>query len=531
MIRLKSIRVDITSTKDLIDIIASRLKIDKTKIKNFKIHKKSIDARNKMLFSYVYDFDIELLNENKFLKNTKLENISKIDDEEYIIPKMGLLKLSKRPIIIGSGPAGLFAAYHLAKVGFKPIIFERGENVEKRIKSIENYWNTGILNENSNVEFGEGGAGTFSDGKLNTLVKDKEWRMKEVFKIFALCGAPEEIMYDNKPHIGTDILRKVIVNMRNKIISMGGEIHYNSFMQDIIINDGKVTGIVVNNEVYETDVLILAIGHSARDTYERLYELGINMEAKPLAIGVRIIHSQDLINERQYPINYPNLPAASYKLTYQANDKRGVYSFCMCPGGYVVNASSKEGFIVTNGMSDYKRDSGYANSAIIVSVSPKDFGDYPLDGLHFLESIEAKAYKLGSGKLIVQKLKDYKENNISSLDNDLAIKGLYTNGNINDIFPEYINKDLKDGIYSFDAKIKDFADGDVVLVAPETRTSSPVRIIRDEHLETNIKGIYPCGEGSGYAGGITTSAMDGIKVFEEIIKKYRLLFTEKSKKK
>lgn len=521
MIRLKGIRVDVNNNLPIIDIITSKLKIDKTMIIDYKIHKKSIDARSKMLFSYVYDFDVELTNEDYFFHHSKLKNISKVENEEYKIPKMGDVKLNTRPIIIGSGPAGLFAAYHLAMSGFKPIIFERGEIVEKRVKSIENYWNNGILNENSNVQFGEGGAGTFSDGKLNTLVKDKNYRMKQVFKVFVECGAPKEILYDSKPHIGTDILRKVIVNMRNKIIDMGGDIYYDSLMQDIIIKDNKVTGIVVNNIIYEADVLILAIGHSARDTYERLYKLGINLEAKPLAIGIRIMHPQDLINEAQYPINYPNLPKASYKLTYQASDKRGVYSFCMCPGGYVVNSSSKEGFIVTNGMSNYKRDSGFANSAIIVNISPNDYGTSPLDGLHFLETIESKAYKLGNGKLIVQSFEDYKKNIIGELNrNNIAIKGLYQSGNINEIFPEYINKDLKEGIKYFGTKIKGFDAGDVILVAPETRTSSPVRIIRDKYLQTNIKGIYPCGEGSGYAGGITTSAIDGIKVFEEIIKKY-----------
>jgi hypothetical protein len=519
MIRLKNIRIPINSQENLESIIIRKLKVNE--IISYKIHKKSIDARNKKVFSYVYDFDIMLAQEEKFLKNTKLTNVFKVGNEEYILPQKGSIKLKNPPIVVGMGPAGLFCAYFLAKLGYKPIIFERGKMVDERVKDIDDFWQKGILNKNSNVQFGEGGAGTFSDGKLNTLVSDSSYRMKKVFEIFVECGAPKEILYDSKPHIGTDKLRNVIKCMRSKIISMGGVVHFNSFLEDIIIQDNQVKGVIVNGKTYETECLVLATGHSARETYLKLYEKNIVMEAKPLAIGVRIMHSQDLINKAQYPINYPFLPPASYKLTYKAQNNRGVYSFCMCPGGYVVNASSEEKRLVVNGMSNYKRDSFSSNSAIIVTVSPSDFGSSPLDGIKFLESIENKAYNLGNGAIPIQYFKDYEIGKISNINNlQLDVKGKTSNIDINKIFPDYINSSLKEGINYFDKLIPGFAGSKALILAPETRTSSPVRIPRSDSFETNIKGIYPCGEGSGYAGGITTSAIDGIKVMESIVKKY-----------
>ena len=519
MIRLKSIRVAINDTSDLLDIIASKFHVNKEKILSYKIHKKSIDARNKSLFSYVYDFDVDIDNEESYLKYKYVEIIN---DQGYVLPKKGSIKLKNRPIVVGFGPAGMFASLYLAKMGYKPIVFERGDTVENRFLKINKFWQDGILDEKTNVQFGEGGAGTFSDGKLNTLVKDKLGRMPEVFKTFVECGAPEEIMYDYKPHIGTDNLRDIVKNIRSKIIELGGTIYYNSLVDEIMIEDNQVKGVKVNGKYYASEVVVLAIGHSARDTYRYLYDLGINITSKPMAIGVRIIHKQDLINKLMYPINYPNLPNASYKLTYNTKDKRGVYSFCMCPGGYVVNASSNNGYLVINGMSNYKRDSGYANSAIVVTVDEKDFGNKPLDGLAYLESIERIAWKSGNGKILVQRYGDYKDNKISTIKNIDGLKGNYVNSNINDILPNNVNSYLKEGIDYFGVRMPGFSDDNIIICAPETRTSSPIRIIRDESFESNIKGLYPCGEGSGYAGGITTSAIDGLKVFESIVKKYYL---------
>ena len=394
MIRIKNIKVTIKENIDIYELASKKLKVGKERLKKVIIHKKSIDARSKAMFSYVFDLDVEIDNENKYLSS----NICKIQNEEYILPLQGSFLLEKRPIVIGTGPAGLFCAYFLAKYGYKPILFERGEQIDKRIKTVEALWQNNEFKINSNVQFGEGGAGTFSDGKLNTLVKDKENRMREVFKIFVECGAPEEIMYESKPHIGTDILQKVVVNLRKKIIAMGGEIHFNSCMEDIIISNGKIKSIIVNGKVIDTDILVLAIGHSARDTFKMLYSKNISMEAKPFAVGVRIIHPQKMINENQYPINYPFLPPASYKLTYKSQSGRGVYSFCMCPGGYVVNSRSTNSGICINGMSNYNRDSYFANSAIVVTVSPIDFGYTPLDGIVYQESLEQKAYQVGCAK-------------------------------------------------------------------------------------------------------------------------------------
>ena len=512
MIRIKNIRVCPKENIDIKYLASKKLKVNQYDIKDVTIHKMSIDARNKKMFAYVYDLDVTIDNENKYVGN----DVILVENEDYVLPQMGNNILSNRPIVVGAGPAGLFCTYMLAKYGYKPILIERGEKIEDRVKSVGEFWQNNKFTKNSNVQFGEGGAGTFSDGKLNTLVKDKENRMREVFKIFVECGAPQEIMYDSKPHIGTDILRSVIINIRKKILSFGGEIYYNSLLEDIVIKNGKISQVKIG-----TDILVLAIGHSARDTFKMLVKNNLNLVSKPFAVGVRIIHPQDMINENQYPINYPFLPPASYKLTYKSKSGRGVYSFCMCPGGFVVNAKSENDGICVNGMSNYKRDTKYANSAIVVTVGPNDYGVNILDGMYFQEMIEKRAYKICDGLIPVQGYEDYKNNVVSkNIDID-AFKGNIGYGNINDIFPEFINDSLKEGIDYFDNKIKGFNGKDAIIAAPETRTSSPIRILRDENLEASIKGIYPCGEGAGYAGGITTSAMDGMKIFESIYKTYK----------
>ena len=519
MIRVRQVKISIqnNSLEEIKNKIASKLKVKVEDIKNIKINKQSIDARKKENIMFVYEFDVSVLNEEKILSKNKSNDILLTPNEEYVFPK-GCVK---DVIIVGAGPAGLFASYMLVQNGFKPLIIERGEKVEDREVTVQEFWENGILNKNSNVQFGEGGAGTFSDGKLNTLVKDKNFRMKKVFEIFVECGAPKEIMYLNKPHIGTDVLKKVIKNMREKIISMGGIFRYNTTLTDIIIENGKVKQIEVNNaEIIDCENLVLAIGHSARDTFEMLYERKLNMSAKPFAVGVRIQHPQKMIDISQYGNNYKLLDPASYKLTYTASNKRGVYSFCMCPGGYVVNASSEEGYLAVNGMSNHARESENSNSALVVTVSPNDFGDNPLDGIQFQRKLEKLAYEKGKGKIPVQLLEDFKNNKVSKSFKEVnpIFKGKYEFADLNEILPKYICDSLKEAIDEFDKKIKGYNRGDAILAGVESRTSSPVRIERDEYLVSNIKGIYPCGEGAGYAGGITTSAMDGIKVAEEIAK-------------
>ena len=519
MIRVRNINipVDKDSHELVLKKICNKLRIDDNIIKNTKISKKSIDARNKKNVHYVYEVYISLDNEQQVLKKNKSRDISYIEEKYYSFKTTGNKKMKHRPVIIGSGPAGLFCAYSLAEHGYKPLIIERGESIEERIKTVNKFWETGVLKENSNVQFGEGGAGTFSDGKLNTLVKDKENRMKKVFEVFVKCGAPEEIMYVHNPHIGTDVLRNVIINMRNKIIEMGGQFRYNTTLTDIIIKDNKIEKIVLNNrEDFPCETLVLAIGHSARDTFKMLHKKGINMHSKPFAVGLRIIHKQDMINKNQYGNFHKYLEPASYKLTYQTKDGRGVYSFCMCPGGYVVNSSSEKEKLVINGMSNYNRDSGFSNSAIVVTVNQNDFGYDTFDGVKFQEKLEKKAYQSGNGLIPAQNYLDFLDSQTSK---DLsiikqAVKGKYLSYDINKLLPNFINSSIKEGINYFDTKIPGFKNG--VLLGIESRTSSPVQFYRDERYMSNIKGIYPCGEGAGYAGGITTSAMDGIKIFEAI---------------
>ncbi len=526
MIRVRQVEVDINkdTKEELLKKTATKLKIDTKEIHSIKINKKSLDARKKPNLKFIYEIDISCIDENKTLrKNTK--DVLKTPDQTYKFNIHGTESLKNQIIIVGAGPAGLFCAYLLAENGYKPLVIERGEDVDHRIHTVQEFWSTGVLNQNSNVQFGEGGAGTFSDGKLNTLSKDSKNRMRKVFETFVLCGANEEILYENKPHIGTDILRNVIKNMRNKIVEMGGEFRYNACLTNLTIKNQKLVAIEVNHrEIIPCENLVLAIGHSARDTFEMLYDKNIEMTPKPFSVGIRIEHPQSMINISQYGMNnHPKLKAASYKLTYQASTGRGVYSFCMCPGGYVVNASSEDKMLTINGMSNYKRDSKNANSAIVVTVTSDDFGSHPLDGLEFQRKLESIAYKKGQGKIPIQLYKDFKENRLSTQFGNIEpiFKGMYTFANLNEILPTYICSSLKEGIEYFGTKIKGYDREDAIIAGIESRTSSPVRIIRDAFYNTNVKGIYPCGEGAGYAGGITTAAMDGIKVAEAITSIYK----------
>ena len=521
MIRVRNIKllIEEDNEENLLKKVSKKLRINN--INSYKIVKKSIDARDKNNIYYVYELDIDT-NEKVRVDNKDIFNTP---NEEYKYTITGNEILNNKIVIVGSGPSGLFCSYMLSEAGYSPIVIEQGSPIEERVKDVEKFFKTNKLNTLSNIQFGEGGAGTFSDGKLNTLVKDKLNRGKKVFEVFIENGAPEEIMYLSKPHIGTDILRKVIVNMRNKIISMGGEFRFNTKMTDINISDGKISSIIVNsNEEIMCDVLVLAIGHSSRDTFKLLYDKGLNMKSKNFAVGFRIEHLASMINESQYGSKYKLLPPASYKLTHQCDNSRGVYSFCMCPGGFVVNASSEEKRLVVNGMSNYNRDERNSNSAIVVTVTNKDFGDGVLDGVEFQRRLEEKAYSLGNGLIPIQTYGDFKNNlETTSLGEVIPnTKGEYKLSNLRSIFSEDINNSLIEGIESFGNKIKGFNRDDSILLGVESRTSSPVIIERDEEFNSSVYGIYPCGEGAGFAGGITTAAMDGIKVFEKIIEKYKI---------
>ncbi|NFM16527.1 hypothetical protein FDB88_04725 [Clostridium sporogenes] len=529
-LRINNLTLEIDEDLSLLrNKVCKKLNISSKYIKDFKILRESIDARrNSIKFNYSVEVFCE--DEKRIVKNIKDKSITFQDGEYEEKIVFGTKNMKERPVIVGMGPAGMFAGLMLAKNGYRPIVIERGEAIEKRSKTVERFWTTGVLDIESNVQFGEGGAGTFSDGKLTTRIKDK--RCSFILEEMVKAGAPKEIIYSGKPHIGTDILKNVVKNIRNTINSLGGEIRFNSKLENVIIKDGKVNAIIVNKEEIPCENLILAIGHSSRETYEMLYKNNIFMESKAFAIGVRVEHLREMIDKNQYGkyAGHPRLKAADYRLTHSTkNTNRAVYSFCMCPGGEVVAASSEDGLLVTNGMSYYSRNKDNSNSAIVVSVTPEDFeGNTPLKGMEFQRHYERLAYKLGGENYNapVQLVEDFlKDKNSSKLG---AVKPSYKPGyefkNISKCLPNYVVDSLKEGFSSFDNKIKGFASNDAILTGIETRTSAPVRITRNENLESiSLKGLYPAGEGAGYAGGIISAAVDGVKVAENIIKTYSSL--------
>ncbi len=515
MIRIDNIKIyeDLTE-EELIDKILHKNKISLNDFISLDIVKKSIDARDKRNVHYNYSVNIKLQDESKYsfkhIEIPKEVPISKNRNSKY------------KPIIIGSGPAGLFCALTFIDNGYKPIIIEQGSSVEDRIKYVEEYKSTGKINELCNVQFGEGGAGTFSDGKLTTGINSPY--IKRVLENFNKFGAPKEILYLNKPHIGTDNLINILKNIRKYIESKGGKYYFNTKLTDIE-SKNEIVKIKTTNGEFETDALVLAIGHSARDTFKMLKEKNMNMLRKNFSVGVRIEHKQSMINESQYgTFTKLNLPPAEYKLVYHGKDDRSCYSFCMCPGGEVIASSSESESIVTNGMSVFKRDKENANAALLVNVLTTDFeGNDPLAGMYFQEELEHKAFILSGSNYNapIQRVEDFinnrKSTNIGSI--IPSYKPGYTLCNLNDILPNFVSKTLKEGILSFDHKIKGFANPDAILTGVETRSSSPITIPRNEDLMSNIDYIYPCGEGAGYAGGITSAAVDGIKVAISIIEK------------
>lgn len=520
MLRINNVKVSLDE-KDYTKKLSQVLNISSKKIKEVILVKQSVDARKKNNIYFNCSFDFMVENEELVIKQNKKFNLTIVEPYQY--PKMKATK--KKIVVVGSGPAGLFCAYNLVRSGQKVTLIEQGKDVDSRKKDIDLFFSQGILNTNSNIQFGEGGAGTFSDGKLTTGTKDS--RKRFVLETFVKHGANKDLLYLNKPHVGTDYLIDVIRNMREYIINHGGEICFETKLIDLNIKDNKIASIIIENNntnrVIEVDNLVLALGHSARDTYEMLFKQGLEMAQKPFAIGLRIEHEQSFINEVQYGkyALHPNLPTADYKLAVQASSNKGVYTFCMCPGGTVVNASSELNRIVVNGMSNYKRDGNNANSAVLVTIEPSEFNDnHPLAGITFQRQLEEKAFVLGGSdySIPIQSVEDYLgdvvNENKSNVTPSVLPKTKYTN--LNQLFSSQINNALKEGLIKMNEKLAGFTKN-AILSGVESRSSAPLRIIRNEQYESNISGIFPIGEGAGYAGGIMSSAVDGLKCAEIIL--------------
>ena len=525
MIRINNIHLPLDySDADIKKRAAQELRIDAAAIKSAVLFRRSVDARKKDRVFFLCSVDAELrIDEGKILKRAK--NAVRVEPYRYEVPKWSG---GASPLVVGMGPAGLFAGLILAQSGAKPIIIERGRDVESRTRDVELFWKTGRLDTASNVQFGEGGAGTFSDGKLNTGTKDS--RQRCVLNEFVRHGAPEEILYNAKPHIGTDKLKLTVKSIREEIVALGGTVMFETELTSLISDSGAVKAAVVRRngqrKVIETGSVILAIGHSARDTFKMLYDSGLPMEAKAFSVGARIEHLREQIDRSQYGsfAGKGRLGAAYYKLNTHTKSGRGVYTFCMCPGGRVVNASSEEGRLCTNGMSEFARDEINSNAALLVGISPEDYGaDSPLAGAEYQRRLEEAAFKAGGGDYCapVQRLADFLENRATSSFGSVmpSIAPSYAPSDLNRILPEYVTAAMKEAVADMGKRLRGFDDGDAVLTGVETRSSSPVRIMRSpETLQSvGLRGLYPCGEGAGYAGGIISAAVDGIKCAEKII--------------
>ncbi len=527
MIRVSNIKVPLEERGLVERAVAAKLGLPLDLLRQCTIHRESIDARDKRKVHFVYIVDV-VLDSFRHYPNLGCDNdIAAIPEVQYTEIPSGQNTLQGRPIIVGAGPAGLFAALLLAERGYRPLLLERGDDVDARTAKVAEFWSTGSLDSESNVQFGEGGAGTFSDGKLTTTIRDP--RCRRVLLDLVAAGAPPNILFLQKPHVGTDILRGVVKNLRERIVNAGGEVRFRAKVTDIVIDRGAIKGVIVNGEsTYLSAALILALGHSARDTLAMLLARGVEMGPKAFAIGARIEHPQSLIDEAQYGAfaGHPNLGPADYKLAHSLPGGRAAYTFCMCPGGAVVAAASEDGRLVTNGMSEQARDRPNANSALLVGVLPSDFGsNHPLAGVDFQRRWEERAFIIGGGdyRAPVQKLNDFLRGRETTALGKVPPSYLpgVSGADLAACLPQFVVENMRAAIRNFDRKLKGFACPDALLTGVETRSSSPVRLVRDTGYESNIKGLYPAGEGAGYAGGIMSAAVDGLRLAESIVAKYR----------
>ena len=524
MVRVSGLKLPVDhDEEDLEKLLAARLGLKAAQIVRYQVRRKSIDARKRGRVNIVYIVDVEV-HERTHIRETTNSNFSirSAPDESYRMATKAVSRVKTRPVVVGTGPCGLFAGLLLAEMGFRPILLERGKRVTERARDVYQFWQTGQLDPGSNVQFGEGGAGTFSDGKLTTQIGDRNNRCRKVLDTLVACGAPEEILYLQKPHIGTDLLVGVVGNLHDRIVAQGGEVRFLNQVTDLIIENGSVRGAKVQNqEELRAECVILAIGHSARDTFQMLFERNVPLQPKPFSIGVRIEHPQTLIDQAQYGecAGHPNLGHADYKLVHHASSGRSAYTFCVCPGGEVIAASSEPGGIVTNGMSRFARNSTNGNSALLVGVHPTDFAGSPLAGVQFQRRWEQKAFQIAGAdyKAPAQRVGDFlKERPSETLGSVLpSYKPGVHLGTLDPCLPKYVIETLREAIPAFGRRIQGFAMSDAVLTGVETRSSSPVRILRRDSFESvGVRGLYPAGEGAGYAGGIMSSAVDGIKVAE-----------------
>lgn len=533
-VRLTGIKVDVHKNQDKIlrKQIMSILHIKPEELVDYQLVKRSLDARKKDKVVFIYTLDIQIKgNARKLVERLQNRNVTLAEPEVYHAPKSGEEHLSYPPVVVGAGPAGLFAALLLAEKGYRPILLERGRDVEQRTADVEAFWQTGKLDPESNVQFGEGGAGAFSDGKLTTLIKNI--RCHQVLEMLVAFGAPEDIRYSHQPHVGTDVLKQVVKRIREKIIALGGQVRFEAKVTELLMTGGHLSGVIINDcERLYAQAVILAVGHSARDTFEKLVEQGIEVVPKAFAVGVRVEHPQQMISESQYGKFAEFLPPADYKLTHLAKNGRHVYTFCMCPGGEVVAAASETGGVVTNGMSYHAREGQNANSAVVVGVDPSDFGSIdPLAGVQFQRHWERLAYEIGGGdyhapcQLLGDFLHDRPSEKVGTIASTYQPQAHLAQ--LKECLPDYVVEALKEALPAFGHKIKGFNHPEAVLTGVETRTSSPIRILRNNQCQAvNLQGLYPCGEGAGYAGGIISAAVDGLRVAEEIIMQYAPLQAE-----